>query len=230
LTIESQPTAKVEILQGLLCAGETSSFTGPPFGGKSLLLTDIGLHIAAGKDWHGRKVKQGLVAFVATRRMDTTKRRVAAWAKHHGVKDIPFVMIEPLADDGSVDAYRVTSQIDNLETDGNKCVLIILDIEPLHQKFMQHRIMERTRLGGIHVAVINLSDYRGKNLIDLSSIVDSSFALTSQGKGEQKIFDLACTGANDGSDAPVTSFRLESVELGANNFGTVTTAPVVVQL
>ncbi len=80
-----ESTAKEEILQGVMGAGEFSLWVAKPGMGKSVLVGDIGLHIAAGMDWHGRKVKQGLVVFFAAERKRLTERRVAAWRKKHGV-------------------------------------------------------------------------------------------------------------------------------------------------
>ena len=75
-----QSTAKEEILQGVLGAGEFSLFVAKHGMGKSVLVGDIGCHIAAGMDWHGRKVKQGLlVVFFAAERKKLTERRVGAW-------------------------------------------------------------------------------------------------------------------------------------------------------
>src|SRR4030081_493865 len=83
-----QSTAKEEILQGVLGAGEFSLFVAKPGTAKSVLVGDIGCHIAAGVEWHGRKVKQGLVVFFAAERKKITERRVAAWGKKHGVANI----------------------------------------------------------------------------------------------------------------------------------------------
>ena len=60
-----QTVTKEEIVQGVLGAGEFSLFVAKPGMGKSVLVGDIGMHIAAGMDWHGKKVKQGLVVFFA---------------------------------------------------------------------------------------------------------------------------------------------------------------------
>jgi hypothetical protein len=59
--------AKEEILKGVLGAGEFTLFVAKPGTAKSVLLCDMGLHIAAGKDWYGRTVKQGLVGFFSQR-------------------------------------------------------------------------------------------------------------------------------------------------------------------
>ncbi|MGY4411986.1 RecA-family ATPase [Bradyrhizobium sp. LB7.1] len=125
-----QSTAKEEILQGVLGAGEFSLFVAKPGTGKSVLVGDIGCHIAAGREWHGRKVKQGLVVFFAAERRKLTERRVAAWRKTHGVSGIPFAVVGGKLDltSGAIDAKALAATIGALEERSTyKCVLIILD-------------------------------------------------------------------------------------------------------
>jgi hypothetical protein len=112
-----QSTAKEEIVQGVLGAGEFSLFVAKPGMGKSVLVGDIGCHIAAGIDWHGRKVKQGLVVFYAAERKRLTERRIAAWSKKHGVSGIPFVVVGGKLDltTGIVDAKALAATIKGLE-------------------------------------------------------------------------------------------------------------------
>jgi hypothetical protein len=88
------------------------------------------MHIAAGRDWHGKKVKQGLVVFFAAERKRITERRVAAWGKKHSVTNIPFVVVGGKLDltTGLIDAKALAANIKSLEEkSGFKCVLIILD-------------------------------------------------------------------------------------------------------
>ena len=68
-------------------------------------------------DWHGRKVKQGLVVFFAAERKKLTERRVAAWSKKHGVKSIPFVVVGGKLDltTGIIDAKTLAMTIKALE-------------------------------------------------------------------------------------------------------------------
>jgi AAA domain len=125
-----QSAAKEEILQGVLGAGEFSLFVAKPGTAKSVLVGDIGCHVAAGMDWHGRKVKQGLVVFYAAERKRLTERRVAAWRKKHDVTNIPFVVVGGKLDmtTGLIDAKTLAATIKGLEEkSGHKCVLIILD-------------------------------------------------------------------------------------------------------
>lgn len=89
----NKSVTKEEVVKGVLGAGEFSDLIGQPGTAKSVLAVDIGCHIAAGMDWHGRKVKPGLVVFVATERKPLTERRIAAWRKQHDASNIPFVVI-----------------------------------------------------------------------------------------------------------------------------------------
>nr|WP_306235704.1 AAA family ATPase [Bradyrhizobium sp. Bra64] len=241
-----QSTAKEEILQGVLGAGEFSLFVAKPGTGKSVLVGDIGCHVAAGKAWHGRKVKQGLVVFFAAERKKLTERRVAAWRKTHGVSGIPFVVVGGKLDltSGAIDARALAATIKGLEEKSrHKCILIVLDTvtrtfgpgDQNQSKDMQRYVAsvdELTRATEAHVAAIHHSGWegdRGKGAIDLDGAIDVSFGVTVTGSGPSKVFTLACTGSNDGEEGAVTSFRLDSVELGTDTDGNVTTAPVVVQ-
>jgi hypothetical protein len=241
-----QTTTKEEILQGVLGAGEFSLFVAKPGTAKSVLLADIGCHIAAGMDWHGRKVKQGLVVFFAAERKRLTERRIAAWRKKHDVSKIPFVVVGGKLDltTGLVDAKALAATIKTLEEkSGHRCVLIILDtvtrtfgLGDQHQsrdmqKYVQS-VDELNRATTAHIAAIHhspWSDDRGKGAIDLDGAVDVSFVVNVKASGPAKVFTLACTGANDGEEGPVTSFRLESITLGTDANGEPTTAPVVIQ-
>src|ERR1700721_1391615 len=241
-----QSTAKEEIVHGVLGAGEFSLFVAKHGTGKSVLVGDIGCHIAAGMDWHGRKVKQGLVVFFAAERKKLTERRVAAWRKKHGVTNIPFVVVGGKLDltTGLIDAKALAMTIKGLEEkSGHTCVLIILDTvtrtfgpgDQHQSRDMQRYVQsvdELNRATGAHVAAIHHSpwnDDRGKGAIDLDGAIDVSFVVTVKGTGLGKVFTLSCTGANDGEDGPVTSFRLESIALGTDADGKPTPAPVVVQ-
>jgi hypothetical protein len=239
--------AKEEILQGVLGAGEFSLFVAKPGTAKSVLVGDIACHIAAGLDWHGRKVKQGLVVFFAAECKRLTERRVAAWRKKHGVTNIPFAVVGGKLDmtTGLIDAKALSKSIADLEAkSGHKCVLIILDTvtrtfgpgDQHQSRDMQRYVQsvdELNRATNAHIAAIHHSpwnDDRGKGAIDLDGAIDVSFVVNVKGSGLSKVFTLTCTGANDGEDGPVTSFRLESVTLGTDAEGKVTTAPVVVQV
>ncbi|WP_050044738.1 AAA family ATPase [Bradyrhizobium sp. LTSP849] len=239
--------AKEEIVKGVIGAGEFSLWVAKPGTAKSVLLCDIGCHIAAGKEWHGRAVKQGLVVFFAAERKALTERRVAAWRKMHGMINIPFAVVGGRLDltAGLVDAKALSAAIKQCEVkSGLPCSLVILDTvtrtfgagDQNSSKDMQRFIQsadELTRATGSHVAAIHHSGWvgdRGKGAVDLDGAVDVSYGVSVVGKGLAKVFKLECTGANDGDEGDITSFRLDSVELGKDADGNVTNAPVVVQV
>jgi hypothetical protein len=241
-----QTITKDELVKGVLGTGEFSLFVAKPGTAKSVLVGDIGCHIAAGIDWHGRTVKQGLVVFFAAERKSLTERRIAAWRKKHGLTDIPFVVVGGKLDltTGLVDAKALANVIAELEAkSGHPCVLVILDTVTRtfgpgdqHQSRDMSRYIQSVdalnRATGAHIAAIHhspWSDDRGKGAIDLDGAVDVSFVVNVRGTGLGKKFTLACTGSNDGEEGVITSFILESVAVGTDDDGNVTTAPVVVQ-
>jgi hypothetical protein len=239
--------AKESIVKGIIGAGEFSLWVAKPGTAKSVLLCDIGCHIAAGKDWHGRAVKQGLVVFFAAERKALTERRVAAWRKKHDVTGIPFAVAGGRLDltAGLVDAKALAIAVKRCEEkSGLPCRLVILDTvtrtfgagDQNSSKDMQRFIQsadELTLATGAHVAAIHHSGWvgdRGKGAVDLDGAVDVSYGISVVGKGPTKVFKLQCTGANDGDEGDITSFRLDSIELGTDADGNVTEAPVVVQV
>lgn len=59
---------------------------GPSGGGKSFVLIDMLMHIAAGlPEWRGHKVTPGAVAYLAGEGHHGLRSRIAAWKQHHGV-------------------------------------------------------------------------------------------------------------------------------------------------
>jgi len=202
-----QTVTKEEIVQGVLGAGEFSLFVAKPGMGKSVLVGDIGMHIAAGMEWHGKKVKQGLVVFFAAER-----KKITEWRKKHGVSGIPFVIVGGKLDltTGLIDAKTLAATIKSLEQKlGFKCVLIILDTvtrtfgpgDQHQSRDMQRYVQsvdELNRGTTAHIAAIHhspWSDDRGKGAIDLDGAIDVSFVVNVKGTGPAKVFTLDVTTA-----------------------------------
>src|SRR5262245_17873278 len=100
---------KAFLIDGFVGAAETSAWYGPPDGGKSTVVLDVGCHVAAGLDYCGRRVTQGAVLYVAVERGAVVKRRVRAWCLHHGQMDIPLPIVAEMIDlrTGHVHADRI---------------------------------------------------------------------------------------------------------------------------
>lgn len=237
---EDEP--KEHVLKGVLGVNEFTVVSGKPGSGKSVILTDMACAVAAGKEWHGRRVKQGLVVYIAAERKDLTKRRVRAWRKHHGADGVPMAILGARLDmtSSTADAMALAEYICDLEKDcGHDCVWIIIDtltrvFGPGDQnaskdmsRFVQSCDALREAVPGSHVTVVHHTGWagdRGKGAIDLDGAVDASFLVKKEGGA----YLLECDGTNDGEEGIVTRFRMEGVEVGTNDEGEPTIAPVVV--
>ena len=232
---------KETILKGWLGVGEFTTISGLPGTGKSVVTTDLACHIAAGMDWHGIKVQQGLVIYVAAERKKLTERRMMAFRKHHGVKDVPLLVVGGMLDftRDLKDAEAIVGVIREAETvTGQKCVWVIVDTltrvfgagdqnaSKDMVKFVRScdHILTETKA---HVTAIHHSSWngeRGKGAIDLDGAVDASFMVKKDG-GKHR---FVCDGTNDGEDGDVLSFSMKSIQIGVDEEGEPTTAPVVV--
>lgn len=233
---------KEEILKGVLGVDEYTMVSGKPGSGKSVITTDMACHVAAGMDWHGRAVKQGLVVYIAAERKALTKRRMRAFKKRHGVDDIPLAVLGGMMDftSGMADANAIIAIVKAMEEAcGHKCVWIIIDtltrtFGPGDQnaskdmvKFVRSCDAIREAVTGTHLTVIHHTGWagdRGKGAIDLDGAVDASFLVKKEGGA----YVLECDGTNDGDEGVITHFRMEGVQVGEKD-GEPTMAPVVVQ-
>lgn len=232
---------KETILKNWLGVGEFTTISGLPGTGKSVVTTDLACHIAAGMDWHGQKVRQGLVVYVAAERKKLTERRMMAFRKHHDKHNVPLLVVGGMLDftRDTKDADEIIGVIRTAETvTGMKCVWVIIDTltrvfgagdqnaSKDMVKFVRScdQILTET---GAHVTAIHHSSWngeRGKGAIDLDGAVDASFMVKKDGNKHR----LVCDGTNDGEEGDVLAFTMKSVELGIGEDGEPTTAPVVV--
>ncbi|WP_082512418.1 AAA family ATPase [Afipia sp. Root123D2] len=236
-----QGKPKAWTIKGVLGDGEMTTISGLPGTGKSVITGDGCFHVAAGMDWFGRRVTQGMVAYVAAERRALTERRMVALRKHYGVYDVPLVVISGRLDMTSslVDAKALANVIKQASDDcGQRCVWIVLDTltrvfgpgDQNASKDMSKFIAacdELVRLTGSHLTVVHhtaWSGERGKGAIDLDGAVDASF-LVSKNAGT---YTLKCDGANDGEEGTIATFTMQSVEIAKDEEGEPTTAPVVV--
>jgi hypothetical protein len=82
-----EQSAKVEwLIQGVLPAKSRALLYGDSGVGKTNVGIDIGAHVASGKPWHGRVVKQGLVIYIASENAEMVGPRLKAWEAEHGGK------------------------------------------------------------------------------------------------------------------------------------------------
>jgi hypothetical protein len=117
------------LVRNFLGADEASAFYGKPGDGKSVLAEDMALHIAAGREWYGRKVKQGAVVYVALERKKLVERRAIAFRLEHSLTDVPFAIVGGVHDFRDPEtAGRLAEIVRDVEAaTGHPVVLIVID-------------------------------------------------------------------------------------------------------
>ncbi len=94
------------LVEGLLDPGGMSVIYGESNTGKSFFAVDLGIHLALGREWHQRKVKQGVVIYVAAESGLSIERRLLAFRLHNnlGDQDVAFHLCPCQVDLQSSDA------------------------------------------------------------------------------------------------------------------------------
>lgn len=69
------------LVRGVIVCGSVTLVYGPPGCGKTFLVLDLGLAIAARPEWFGRKIANGRVIYLAAEAGKTIRNRIAAWAR-----------------------------------------------------------------------------------------------------------------------------------------------------
>ena len=105
---------------------------GPPGCSKTFIALEIGLHIAAGRDWHGHRVAQGMVVYVAAEGSRGLAKRIEACKKTwlSRTEDIPFYLLPTSVNllDPDADTVPLIEGIRKLERDtGHTFVAIFID-------------------------------------------------------------------------------------------------------
>lgn len=231
---------KETFIKGVFGLEEFTTVSGLPGTGKSVIVTDMACHVAAGKEWHGRRVRQGLVVYVAAERKKLTERRMMAFRKRHGVSEVPLLVIGGRLDftRNLDDARALVAVIQEAEMETDlKCIWVIIDTltrvfgagdqnaSKDMVKFVQScdEIISETKA---HVTAIHHTAWAGermKGAIDLDGAVDASFMV----KKDHGKYKLNCNGTNDGEEGDILTFTMESIVLGQDEDGEPTTAPVV---
>src|SRR5262249_39457878 len=117
------------LVHNLLGAGDASAFYGVPGCGKSVLVEDLALHVATGREWHGRPTKAGAVLYVALERKRLVERRAIAFRNHHQIEEAPFAIIGGMLDlRSSQAAAAIIEAVRELEEEtGATLSLIVID-------------------------------------------------------------------------------------------------------
>jgi RecA-family ATPase len=125
-----------QLIEGVLDEGALSVIYGDSGSGKTFVALDKAFHVGAGLDWNGKKVKRGLVVYVAAEGGSRIKRRIAALQKRYR-EEYGDVAPDPLF---ALVRYQIDLRSSNAdlnalialvraaeEKTGEKCVWLIVD-------------------------------------------------------------------------------------------------------
>ncbi len=239
-----QPTLNNNwLVKNVLPAEAFATIIGHPGCGKSFGALDMALHIAAGMEWQGRRVKQGLVIYLAAEGQRGQQNRVEAWRRHHGVTDLQFAMI-PVAinlRDREADVPKLIATINAAVTRAGM-PLAVLFVDTLNRTFgggdengaeMTDYVDNVGRLKaefGCTAVVIHHIPKNSENITErghgsLRGAIETSLVVKAD--AESGIRTLHCSKQKDAEDGWTLQFKLHVIELGEDEDGDKVTSCVV---
>jgi len=78
------------LVKGLLGRRSQAVIYGAPGQGKTFAALDLAYHVVAGREWHGKRVRQGPALYLAFEGMGGISRRAQALVQHYGDEDVPL--------------------------------------------------------------------------------------------------------------------------------------------
>jgi hypothetical protein len=238
--IDTAPV-KAELVEGLFGIGDMIVPFGAPGSAKSTLIGDMGLHIAAGMPWFGRRVTQGGVIFVAAERRQLSERRTAAWRRYHGRERLPFAIVSGEIDlrSSSATADEIVLHAQDLQQSAGVPVrLVIIDTwsralnggDENGPKDTGAAVANVSRIQealGVAVATVHHTPIEGGRLRGHSLVLGGA-DVTALIEKHADCRTMTIIKSNDGEEGVRIAFKLDSVHLATNSdTGRETTAPVV---
>lgn len=224
------------VVKGMLPANSLAVIFGPPGSGKTFFALDTALHVAAGLEWRGRRVRQGLVAYLAPEGPASALNRAIAWCDANQVgRGLPFV-IGPDGLSLRSDVDRVLDWIGEAETTTGEGLRLLV-IDTLSRAFGAADENASDAMGGF----IACCDYLREQTGACIALVHHSGKDATKGARGSSLLQAAAdtvvevaervatvTKQRDGETGIAYSFTLEPVELGADEDGDAVTTCVVV--
>lgn len=214
------------LVRGYIEAQSLGLLFGPPGSGKSFCALDMGGSISAGIQWHGSKVTQGPVIYVAGEGHAGIARRLKAWAiaRQSSIGDDFFISKRAVP---FLDVLAVLRLCDEIEQMAVVPVLVVIDT--LARAFaggdenstgdMSQFVAACDQIRSqfeCTVLIVHHSGHeqgRARGSSSLKAAVDCEFALSRDANDPDAPSILKCTKAKDAEPASDLAFKLRQVEL-----------------
>jgi hypothetical protein len=229
------------LVHNLLGCGEASVMYGKPGDGKSVLAQDLGMHVAAGREWLGRAVKGGAVLFVALERRKLVERRAIAFRKQSDPGNIPFAIVGGVHDFRQRRTAQLFVDLAKRVEDATDEKIILYQIDTLSRGLCGGDENSPKDMGAIVSATGFLQEKTGAHIMWIHHVPIDGDRLRGHGAllgGSDTTIHVVKSGgavrtatvvkANDSEEGERVAFTLESVPIGTEADGSETTAPVVV--
>ena len=216
------------LVEGFIEKDTVGLFFGDPASYKSFLAMDIAYHCASGKDWHGSKVIQGPVYYIAGEGHGGLARRQEAWFETHNpdLSNLPFrFTIKAMNFHKEEEVQQVNQDIQGwVETVGNP-VLIVIDTlarnfnadenSAEHMGQFINNVNEHLRVPfGCVVLIVHHTGHhdkkRARGSTSLKAGIDFEYLVN---KVAPLVAKLTCTKMKDAVEPDVTGFQGRKVML-----------------
>ena len=201
---------------------------GPPKAGKTFIVLSMALHIAAGRDWFGRKVKQGAVVYIIGEGLGGFSMRLKAMRQRYDLpQDLPFYAVPRAVN------FRDETDMDALEAlirehipPGVRIALVVVDtlaramvgVEENSAKEVGEVIAKCEAIGQFLACTVMPVAHTGKDVERgirgtnaITGAVEASFLI--QAAGPEHVRMTNDNQKDDGKGAPLL-FRMEQINLG----------------
>jgi hypothetical protein len=229
------------LVKGLLGHGEASAFYGKPGDGKSVLVQDLCMHVAAGWPWHDRPVRRGAVVYIALERRKLVERRALAFRQRHDIPDLPFAIVGGVYDlRDPRTAARIIEIVRQVEQETGETVVLVC-IDTLSRALCGGDENSPKDMGAIVNASSLLHQGTGSHILWVHHMpLDGGERMRGHGAllgamdttlhvvKADAIRTATVIKANDSEEGERIAFALEGVTIGTDSDGTETTAPIVV--
>jgi KaiC/GvpD/RAD55 family RecA-like ATPase len=231
------------LVKGLLDREQTSLVFGESGCGKTFLALDIGLHVAAGEEWFGRRVEPGGVVYVAAEAGRSIVNRVAAFKQARGLDgNVPFAAVTSPIDLCHVQAGDIDRLIALIHEAADLAPLALVTIDTVSRVLAGGNENSPEDMGALVHSLDRLRDElhchvlavhhtgkdqsrgsRGHSLLHCA--VDTEIEVVRDSGAGISTADV--TKQRDGATTGRIAFRLRQVELGLDLDGEPITSCVV---
>ena len=228
------------LVKGVLDTRSFAEIFGPTGSGKSFIAIDLGLHVALGHSWRGRRVKQAGVLYVSAEGGAAVINRLLAWSDHHGERldDVAFaVVLEPtnlLDHSGIAQIVADAATVPDLGLIIIDTVARVMPGSDESAEPMSLLVDACGHIGNATNAAVLVVHHTGKDTSRgsrgstvLPAAVDAAIEIARE-KGSD-LGTVTLTKARDGETGQLFGFRLEQVQLGEDGDGDDITSCVVVE-